>query len=52
MSFAQVALPIPLRRTFTYAVPDAIASGIAPGVEVQVPFRGRPRKGFVVELAR
>jgi primosomal protein N' (replication factor Y) len=52
MSFAQVALPLPLRRTFTYSVPEAIAQGISPGVEVQVPFRGRPRKGFVVELAR
>jgi primosomal protein N' (replication factor Y) (superfamily II helicase) len=52
MSFAQVALPLPLRRTFTYAVPEELARRVSPGVEVQVPFRGRPRKGFVVELAR
>jgi primosomal protein N' (replication factor Y) len=50
MPFAQVALPLPLRRTFTYAVPDELAARVSPGVEVQVPFRGRPRKGFVVEL--
>jgi len=52
MSFAQVALPLPLRRTFTYRVPEPLAERIAPGVEVQVPFRGRPRRGFVVALAR
>jgi len=52
MSFAQVALPLPLRRTFTYSVPDELAPRVGPGVEVQVPFRGRPRKGFVVEVAR
>ncbi len=52
MSFAQVALPLPLRRTFTYAVPEDLARRLSPGVEVQVPFRGRPRKGFVVELLR
>ena len=50
MSFAQVALPLPLRRTFTYRVPDALAGRALPGVQVQVPFRGRPRRGFVVEL--
>ena len=52
MPFAQVALPLPLRRTFTYAVPGELSGRVKPGVEVQVPFRGRPRKGFVVELAR
>jgi primosomal protein N' (replication factor Y) len=52
MSFAQVALPLPLRRTFTYRVPEPLAERVAPGVEVQVPFRGRPRRGFVVEVAR
>jgi primosomal protein N' (replication factor Y) len=52
MSFAQVALPLPLRRTFTYRVPESIAERVVPGVEVQVPFRGRPRRGFVVERTR
>ncbi|MGH7730422.1 MAG: replication restart helicase PriA [Candidatus Eiseniibacteriota bacterium] len=52
MLFAQVALPLPLRRAFTYAVPEELSGHVSPGVEVQVPFRGRPRKGFVVELAR
>ena len=52
MSFAQVALPLPLRRTFTYRVPESLAERVRLGVEVQAPFRGRPRRGFVVELSR
>jgi primosomal protein N' (replication factor Y) len=52
MSFAQVALPLPLRRTFTYRIPDELATGVAPGVEVQAPFRGRLKRGVVVEIAR
>jgi len=51
MSYAQVALPLPLRQTFTYRVPEALAERARPGVQVQVPFRGRPRSGFLVELA-
>ena len=52
MPFAQVALPLPLRRTFTYSVPEELDQRLSPGVEVQVPFRGRARKGFVVERPR
>ncbi len=51
MHYAQVALPLPLRRTFTYRVPDALRERALPGVPVQVPFRGRARRGFVVELS-
>jgi primosomal protein N' (replication factor Y) len=51
VSFAQVALPLPLRRTFTYSVPGDLTGRVSPGVEVQVPFHGRARKAFVVELA-
>src|ERR1051325_1604063 len=50
MPFAQVALPSPLRRTFTYSVPDSLGDRVALGVEVQVPFRGRDRRGFVVAV--
>ena len=50
MPFAQVALPLPIRQTFTYRVPEALAARALPGVQVQVPFRGRPRRGFLVEL--
>jgi primosomal protein N' (replication factor Y) len=50
MPFAQVALPLPLRQTFTYRVPDELAARAIPGVQVQVPFRGRPRRGFLIGL--
>ncbi|TMQ71073.1 MAG: primosomal protein N' [Candidatus Eisenbacteria bacterium] len=52
MSFAQVALAIPLRQTFAYRVPEALAESVEPGVQVQVPFRGRARRGIVVGLSR
>lgn len=50
MPFAQVALPLPIRQTFTYRVPDELAARALPGVQVQVPFRGRPRRGFLIGL--
>ena len=52
MPFAQVALALPLRQTFAYRVPDRLAGAAVPGVQVQVPFRGRPRRGIVVALSR
>ncbi len=51
MRFAQVALPVPVRQTFVYRVPEALADAAIPGVQVQVPFRGRARRGIVAELA-
>jgi primosomal protein N' (replication factor Y) len=48
---ALVALALPLRRAFAYRIPDALAGRVAPGVLVEVPFRGRPRRGVVVELS-
>ena len=50
MSFAEVAFALPLRQAFTYRIPDELAGRVRPGVEVQAPFRGRPRRGFVVGL--
>src|SRR5438093_5105294 len=49
--FAQVAFVLPLRQTFTYRIPERLAEDARPGAHVLAPFRGRPRKGFVVELA-
>jgi len=48
MSFALVALPLPVRQTFTYRVPEALEGRVRPGVQVVVPFRGRKARGFVV----
>jgi primosomal protein N' (replication factor Y) len=44
-----VAVPVPLRRTFTYRVPGARGDGVALGMRVLVPFGRRSVKGTVVE---
>ncbi len=45
----EVALPVPLRHTFTYAVPDALKEKIVPGARVIVPFGNRRLTGVVLE---
>ncbi len=50
MPYAHVALPLPLRQTFAYRVPPELAARTRPGVQVQVPFRGRTRRGIVLEV--
>ncbi|MGB9561386.1 MAG: replication restart helicase PriA, partial [bacterium] len=50
-SFADVAIPVPLRQTFTYSVPDELKSIIELGSEVLVPFGRRRITGFVVGFA-
>jgi primosomal protein N' (replication factor Y) len=49
--FCNVALPVPLRTTFTYAVPEALREAVHPGSRVLVPFRKKSMVGVVVELA-
>lgn len=49
-SFAEVALPVPLRQTFTYLVPPELAAEVVPGRQVTVPFGRRTATGFVVAL--
>jgi primosomal protein N' (replication factor Y) len=49
--FCNVALPVPLRTTFTYAVPEALQGTVQPGSRVLVPFRTKAMVGVVVELA-
>lgn len=46
--YCEVALPIPLRTTFTYEVPEALDEVVAPGARVVVPFRRRALVGMVV----
>jgi primosomal protein N' (replication factor Y) len=46
----EVALGVPLRHTFTYAIPEALAEVVAPGSRVVVPFRNRAMVGVVLEL--
>ncbi len=48
--FAEVALSVPLRTAFTYAVPDAFDGVIEPGARVAVPFRNKVMVGVVLSL--
>lgn len=43
--YCEVALPVPLRSTFTYAVPTALNDEQLVGRRVVVPFRNRPMIG-------
>jgi|HubBroStandDraft_2_1064218.scaffolds.fasta_scaffold11204_1 primosomal protein N' (replication factor Y) len=48
-SFCNVALPVPLRNTFTYSIP--LRAQVQPGSRVLVPFRKKSLVGVVVDLA-
>ncbi|HMI52940.1 MAG TPA: primosomal protein N' [Candidatus Saccharimonadales bacterium] len=49
--FCNVALAVPLRMTFTYAVPEDLQAAVQPGSRVLVPFRKKSMVGVVVEMA-
>ncbi len=44
----EVAIPAPLRRAFTYSVPEALRTRVVLGSRVAVRFAGRKVPGFVV----
>ncbi len=47
---AEIAVPVPIDRPFTYGVPDRLADGVVPGARVLVPFGPRRLLGVVVEV--
>lgn len=47
-----IAVPVPLRRVFDYAVPDALVAVLHPGQRVRVPFARRELIGVVVGPVR
>ncbi len=49
-TYCNVALAVPLRTTFTYAVPEAFRAQVQPGSRVLVPFRKKAMVGVVVEM--
>jgi primosomal protein N' (replication factor Y) len=49
-SYCNVALAVPLRTLFTYAIPEALAAAVQPGSRVLVPFRRKTMVGAVVEM--
>lgn len=51
MRYAQIVLPLNLKGSFTYKVPEELIPAIQPGMRVLVPFRGKKiYTGIVVEL--
>jgi primosomal protein N' (replication factor Y) len=46
--YCEVALPVPLRSTFSYAVPSALNGETLVGRRVVVPFRNRPMIGVAL----
>lgn len=50
--YADVALPLPLYKTFLYLIPGEWAAQAAPGCRVEVPFRGRTRLGYIIRIRR
>jgi primosomal protein N' (replication factor Y) len=50
MLLADVALPVPLARAFTYAVPDALRGAELVGARVVCPFGGRRLMGVVIAI--
>jgi primosomal protein N' (replication factor Y) (superfamily II helicase) len=50
-AFCNVALPVPLRTAFTYAVPETLRGTLRPGSRVLVPFRKKSLVGVVVDFA-
>ncbi len=51
MSFAKVAVPIPLGQAFTYGVPSEMAATLAPGARVLVELGRRKVLGVVLSLS-
>ncbi len=51
MLLADVALPVPLARAFTYTIPDELASRAQPGTRVLCPFGSRRLVGVVLTCA-
>ncbi|MGC1266679.1 MAG: primosomal protein N', partial [Candidatus Acidiferrum sp.] len=49
--FCNVALPVPLRTTFTYTIPESLRATLQAGTRVLVPFRKKSLVGVVVELS-
>jgi len=52
LPFCNVALPLPLRTAFTYAIPDALRGSVQPGSRVLVPFRNKSLVGVVLECVQ
>jgi primosomal protein N' (replication factor Y) len=50
MSYADVALPVPVDKLFTYTIPSSLSGRVTPGCRVLVPFGRRKMTGYVISL--
>ena len=50
-TYVQVALPLPLRQTFTYTIPEDFADEVVVGSALLVPFGRRTLVGYAVGLS-
>ena len=48
--FVEVALPLPLRQTFTYRLPVGLRENVKIGARLLVPFGKRQLTGYAVAL--
>ncbi|MBI1317406.1 MAG: primosomal protein N' [Candidatus Hydrogenedens sp.] len=48
--FAEIVLPLPLDRAFTYAVPESLRDRARPGMRAVVPVMNRFETGFIVKV--
>ncbi|MEP7076209.1 MAG: primosomal protein N', partial [Acidobacteriota bacterium] len=48
--YVEIALPLPLRRTFTYRLGEGIRETVQLGARITVPFGNRQLTGFAVEF--
>jgi len=51
MKIAEVVLPIPVDKSFSYSVPEAFAAQLRAGMRVKVPFGNRKLTGFVIKTS-
>src|SRR3954467_15810941 len=49
--FAEVAVPVAVHGTFTYAIPSELRDAVRLGSRVEVPFGAKRNTGFVVALS-
>lgn len=52
MMYANVAVPAPLHKLFTYSVPDHLLSRAKPGMRAVVSFHRRKLVGYIIELTK
>ena len=50
--YCEAALPVPLDKSFTYAVPEGLCNQVLPGCRVRVSLLGRTVTGVVLEVHR